>query len=72
MSNFANILKALKTKLQDIERQEYVRLSEIHKELSEKASFATLIDNLWIGGWGREDYNHYTDPNNRNRAIDYI
>ena len=70
MSNFANILKALKTKLQDIEGQECVRLSEIHKELSEKASFATLIDNLWIGGWGREDYNHYTDPNNRNRAIE--
>jgi len=70
MANVLSLIKPLKTKLQKLSENECKKLMNFHTIINDTVEFQAYIENLWIGGWGRNDYNHYTNPKNVKQALE--
>lgn len=70
MQPLSDSLILLKMELDNLNNLHGVSLNSILEKLKPISDITTKFDELWLGAWGRDDFNHYTDFNNKNRDIE--
>ncbi len=69
MKNLRPIITAMKKEIQTLDNNEGKRLHEINLALNSMAEDANEYEDLWLGGWGKSNFNVYRNPRNQNENI---
>lgn len=69
MNNILQIITSLKEDIKGLNNTQGKSLSTLHAKIDSIAGTTNELDNLWIGGWGNTNYNHYHDPQNYDQGI---
>jgi hypothetical protein len=70
MKEIQPIIKQIRSQIQTLDNKEGVRLNEICELVKSLTDFTSDFENLWVGGWGQEDFNYYRDFNDTNQVIE--
>lgn len=70
MNDIIKILTELRTELKSIENKNGLELTTLYKKINPTSELATTFEDLWVGGWGQNDYNHYRNPKRQNEVIE--
>jgi len=70
MNDIFKILTELRTELKSIDNKNGLELNTLYKKINQTSELATIFEDLWVGGWGQNDYNYYRNPKKRNEVIE--
>lgn len=69
MSDFLQIITPLKTEIKKLDSVQGKSLATLHKIITSLSETSNEFENLWAGGWGNTNYNHYHNPKNYDQGI---
>ncbi len=69
MIDTAKVILTLKKELDSLESNQAARLSDYNETLNSLTEYSKDFEQLWIGGWGQNDFNYYQNPRNYNETI---
>jgi hypothetical protein len=70
MNDIQKILTELKIELKNIEKTKGNELKKLYELVNPTSELATTFEDLWIGGWGQDNYNNYRNPRRLNEGIE--
>lgn len=69
MNDILKIIASLKVGIKKLETVQGKSLAVLNETLNSLFETANNFENLWIGGWGNTNYNHYQNPKNHHLEI---
>jgi len=69
MNELTASILTLREQLTDLYEQHKPELALIANNLTALREFDIYFERLWVGGWARNDFNHYQNPNNQHQTI---
>jgi hypothetical protein len=69
MNDILHILTELKTELKEIDNSSGIELKKLYEIINPTSELALTFEELWVGGWGQDDYNHYRNPKRYDEGI---
>jgi len=70
MTEIRPVIKQIRSQIQALDNKEGARLNDICELVKNLTDFTSDFENLWVGGWGQEDFNYYRDFNNNDQVIE--
>lgn len=69
MSDILQIIALLKTEIKKLDSIQGKSLATLHEIITSLSETSNEFENLWAGGWGNTNYNHYHNPKNYSQGI---
>jgi len=69
MKEILQTIIQLRKELEILARNEGKILEGLYDKVNSLTDFASHLENLWIGGWGQPNFNHYQNPYNQDEYI---
>jgi hypothetical protein len=70
MNDTQHILTELKAELKKIDNSNGSELKKLYEVINPTSELTTTFEELWIGGWGQDNYNHYRNPKRYDEGIE--
>ncbi|EHQ29717.1 PD-(D/E)XK nuclease domain-containing protein [Mucilaginibacter paludis] len=69
MNDLIPTISSLRKALSDLDQAHAQELVALSENLAAAKEFEIYFERLWVGGWARNDFNHYQNPNSQHQTI---